>query len=241
MTANPWDRPPIQANGDARKNNIYRGVGLALSNWEYYEFSLGLIFRVIINADWDGPVEQAFGSILIHKGRVEMLQAASKVYFRRHDSVMKTRLSKMLENANKLCARRNEIAHGHVTHYWEEGERRRGWYLLPSYFATNKHEVIGLIVKPPSKFTSVETIKPKRRPLYAYTAQDIEQFADAFWNLAQEAGKVAGQLIDYRLDAKMRALAGDNPELQQIWNETWTQITRSSELTGKRPKRAWRQ
>ena len=87
MTTNPWDRrPTIQSKGDTRKASTYRSVGAALSNWEFYEFSLVLVFRCIINADWDGPVEDAFGSILAHKGRVEMLQAAAKMYFHRHDS-----------------------------------------------------------------------------------------------------------------------------------------------------------
>lgn len=223
MTTNPWDRPPILEKGDRIRNSTYRSVGLALSNWEFYEFALGLIFRCVANADWDGPVDHAYGSIITHKGRVEMIQATAKVYFKRHPTGPRKELTAVLDKAGKLCARRNEIAHGRVQRF----EKRPGWYLLPSHFAINKHELLGVVEGTPSKFGPGRA-KTKRRPLYAYTSKQITGMATAFWDLGQEAAEIPPMLIHARITDRVRKMSETQPELLQVWLEHSTRKSRNS-------------
>jgi hypothetical protein len=76
--------------------------------------------------------------------------------------------------AERLAARRNEIAHGIVKGMPLTGEPKfPGWGLRPSEYASNKNVPYGS----PRFFIT--------RPKYIYTSAEINSFADAFLELVK--------------------------------------------------------
>jgi hypothetical protein len=196
MTVNPWNVQPAPTKGDARKAPLYRSIGQALSNWEFYETTLFLVFKSVTNPGWEAPLESAYGSILAHKGRAEMVSSALATYFTKfpvpHQMAFATSL---LNRGGNFAARRNEIAHGRVLEYFDKSGKRNGFVVRPAIYALNKQELTGFEdrkVHPLLPASSKMILRPK----YAYNSEQIDAFGKAFFNLGTEAGEFALDLLD---------------------------------------------
>src|SRR5262249_42861906 len=122
---------------------------------------------------------RAYGSITTFRGRAEMLQSSSEVYFiYNQDEALENEITAILKLANShLSARRNEIAHGIVQPYFtplSDGTMTpSGFVLYPAYYATRKRRL-------PETIPLTADIKPS----YIYSSVEINCFKDQFETLA---------------------------------------------------------
>jgi hypothetical protein len=140
---NPWDVLQTPERGDEMIDATYRAVGRALSMWEGVEECLasGFAFFVAseIHADYESPAVRAYGSIAGFTGRREMLDAAANAYFFQFPNEQAlTAYRRLINEAQKLSARRNEIAHGRVIQI-----PFHGFYLMPATYNSKKNPIAG--------------------------------------------------------------------------------------------------
>ena len=195
MTTNPWDIPPLPKKGDASKSSTYEAVGLALSNWEFFEFDLGLMFITLLRADEGVAARRAYGSIVTFRGRLELIEAAAEAYFLIHRAPrVKADFRSLMNRAQKYGARRNEIAHGRVEEFKSDKRSKDGWALYPSHFSSNKMTLVG--TRRRKVWRHLHTRLAVTQPRYVYTAAEINAFAKHFWDLAQETSKLLFRVGD---------------------------------------------
>jgi hypothetical protein len=204
MTINPWDIPPLPKKGDASKSITYEAVGLALSNWESFEFGLGLIFITLLRADEGIAARRAYGSIITFRGRLEMIEAAAEAYFLIHRAPrVKADFRSLMNRAQKYGARRNEIAHGQVKEFRLDRRRKaEGWALCPSHFSSNKITLSG--TRQRRAYSLAPTRLAVTKPRYIYTSAEISAFAECFRELGDEAAKLLRRVSDLWLSPLAR-------------------------------------
>ena len=141
-------------------------VGRALSSWERLEIFLAYLFSRLCEAETSAAGD-AYGAILAHNTRNDMLKAAARARFRQEKHHL-TRALDLLNRVRKLAARRNEIAHGIVLRH-QLNKDDEGCYLVPPNYNINKRgDDWGLQGK------------------YRYTSEQIESFAGHFHNIGEE-------------------------------------------------------
>jgi hypothetical protein len=119
---NPWDRRPWPQTGDATANETYAAVGCALSSWERHEAALSFLFAAFVSEGTSRIARRAYNAIRTFEGRAEMLKAASHSFFAAYpDEEMQKRFKDILRNAKEFSARRNDIAHGCVAYFEDNG------------------------------------------------------------------------------------------------------------------------
>jgi hypothetical protein len=187
--ANPWDVLPIEPQGDSDASSIYHAVGLALSQWEGVEGALAQLYMNIINSKSRAAVV-AYGTIASGSGRVGMIMAAAEIESSTIDNIFLSDLKTLLDtHIGKLSGRRNEIAHGQVAEF-TGGGIRQGHYLVPPLYNTRKQR---------SPRTAVQIAEfPFNRFMYAYTATQIDQYADHFWNYIEKIDEMSDRLTQTR-------------------------------------------
>jgi hypothetical protein len=80
--SHPWDSPPLPRSGDSEPDFTFRGVGLSLSQWEYFEGYLGLLYGLLIGAnDQASPGMRAYGAVAGFNTRLDMLKEATNAFF----------------------------------------------------------------------------------------------------------------------------------------------------------------
>ena len=183
----PWDIPPIPIVGDISDDAIFTAVGVALSQWEYFEGYLGEIYAFLIgSALQTTPAMRSYGAISSFSSRVDMIKAAAAAYFTTNNKEPSEELKILLERAKSFSLRRNDIAHGIVQPFTHpSGLQPRTYALLPSRHATRRRRIeYNLEV---SRFDSVHE--------YAYTSNEIKYFGSCFSSLANEATSVWVSLL----------------------------------------------
>lgn len=219
MTTNPWDIPPPPKKGDASKSTTYEAVGLALSNWEFFEFDLGLMFITLLRANEGIAARRAYGSIITFRGRLEMIEAAAEAYFLVHRAPrVKADFRSLMNRAQKYGARRNEIAHGRVQEFkLERRKKSDGWALYPSHFNSNKMTLSG--TRRRKVYLHVHARLAVTQPRYVYTSTEISAFAAHFRELADETSKLLGRVGDLWLSPLARTALRHpeklSPQLQE--------------------------
>lgn len=210
MTINPWDIPPLPKRGDSTKSITYEAVGLALSNWEFFEGFLGLAFRTLLRADERIAANRAFGTLNAFRSRTDMVEAAADAYFAIHRAPrVQADLQSLLNRAGKFGARRNEIAHGRVGQFKGKHGKHDGWGLYPSFLSTRKRELAGTRRKQVWEYIYIRN--PVMRPRYVYTSAEINAFAASFWDLGLELGRLLPRIGELWLPPQAR-LALKHPE-----------------------------
>jgi hypothetical protein len=179
---NAWDIPPPPAEGDEFPHLIYEAVGRALSQWEELEQTLAALYAFFVSIgtqiDFDSPATRAYGTIVGFTGRKDMLDAAAKTYF--HSLPAKQdeeNYAKLINTVARFSARRNEIAHGCVTH---DG---KGWVLRPASYNSRKNPLNNL-------------------PTYTYGSKEIGHLRRSFRTLHVEASGVL--IVNLRTTAPPR-------------------------------------
>jgi hypothetical protein len=120
------------------------------------------------------------GAIRTFEGRRDLLRGVSEGFFAYNPwaSVKQDEVKEILRESQKAVERRNELAHGIVMPYKLEGNSEpSGFCLLPSYYDMKKRDV------------------NSDAPQFAYTAENIDFFADAFRKLQKAPYQVANDVI----------------------------------------------
>jgi hypothetical protein len=193
--SNPWDVFPREAHGDDDADQIYLAVGWALSKWESFESVLANLFRYVVNADFDSAAA-AYGSIISSQSRLEAILAAARAAPAVSPSML-SELATLLDHIGKLAGRRNEIAHGVVTHFTGPETADHGYYLVPAPYNTRKKRPLGKRVGPAMDWGN-----------YAYTAKQIRQYADYFSLFSDKVLPLISQIHEAqkRLERELKQL-----------------------------------
>ena len=136
METRPWEQRPLPKRGDLRPTKTFAAVGQALSHWSRFESHLAILFVSFAAHAGPSPVaRRAFGAVRTFEGRLEMLRAASDVYFAHApDAHKQSEFNKLARRDwREFSARRNEIAHGIVQPNPEgiPGVAIKGYALVP--------------------------------------------------------------------------------------------------------------
>ncbi len=192
----PWDVPDYPKKGDPNLEVTYCAVGRALSQWEWFEGNLSLIFTYVIGTGHGNvAAARAYGAVEVFRARKSLMEHAAEVYFRlAPDDELEKKLKTLLSDAIQLAGRRNDIAHGIVNPYFEgEVPKHSGWVLYPAYYATRKRKL-----SEAGPLTDVTLT-------YAYSSVEIDQFGDEFAKLGHRAGDILG---DFHLRERQKMALG---------------------------------
>jgi hypothetical protein len=187
--ANPWDVLPVEPQGDEEAVELYHAVGLALSLWEVLESAVATIYHDIVGFNSRAAMA-AYCTISSSPGRIDRVLAAAEEADNTHISALQVEeLKQLLVNeVGKLSGRRNEIAHGTVTHVSAPG-RREGHFLMPPDYNTRKRIPYRKIQTGELPFKAIK---------YAYTAAQVQQYGEHFWNYAERIYDVVDALRESR-------------------------------------------
>jgi hypothetical protein len=182
--------PLPDGQGDPDGDVLYRGVGLALSAWEAFEEELAWVVAFVTGGRDLGPV-RAYGSKTARTVRRDELKRLVDAFFAKGErDGDRQQLLSLLDDADTLAPRRNDIAHGRVLRFgphmavepWKDiGKGDRGCWLVAPYYNA-KRTRLAPDGQPP-------TISD-----YAYVAADLEGFAEAFRDLERRALGFSGML-----------------------------------------------
>jgi len=192
QTASPWEIRPKAPTGSPTDDEIYRAVGMALTSWEYAETALAALFARFARAEADSkviePAAQAYGSITNFNSRVGMVQIAAQAFFQLAEDRgcpvddiddVSASFRELTRFTNGLAERRNNIAHGVVSHV-----SGRGHYLMPPMYNSKKYKLV--------------TAPQWERCTFAFTAEDIRYYRANFEELYDEIFAF-DELLDWRL------------------------------------------
>ena len=135
LTLKDFDTPATAVEADKHAKDIYRAVGVALSHWATVEDDMATLFAAVLQTR-SVAAHRALFAVISHRGRIEVIRAAAEVALRPHREILSD-VTERLKILSKAGARRNEIAHGRVTDYSENG-RKIGCVLIPSLFDPRK-------------------------------------------------------------------------------------------------------
>jgi len=183
-----WDRPIAAVEGDKNPYGIFTGVGLGLTRWEMVELRLTELY--VQFAGRVDPME--FGKITAVEKRKAHLAEAATSYFSKcsfyleheHLEADKTATQKLLADYQLASLRRNEIAHGHARNF-NIGSRSLGWYLVATPYNPRTTDQTN-----PFRLNSYMDESPeKSHSIYAYTAENLQTFAQLFFDFERQVGE----------------------------------------------------
>ncbi len=179
MTLKPWEAPPAPLTGDATNTQTFSAVGNALSSWEYFEAYLAMLYANLVggNQNEGFAAMRSYGTIISFQNRRKMLEASIEVHFAVYpDEELQNKLTDILTTAEKLSARRNEIAHGIVQPYVANLTEPHvpSYALFPAYYATSKR-----------KFQEQDLALQLTTAKFVYSSIEIDKFAAAFSALVE--------------------------------------------------------
>jgi len=176
--------------GRQQSNEIFRAVGLALTNWELLEHEMGALFVVLV-APRSNEAMRAYSAVLASGARLKMIGGAAEAFFltREEDPfpALKKQVDGLLEAVEGFAPRRNEIAHGVIgikfadEPMYEHVVPKSSWVLTPSIYAKTKRTMVH------AKLSGIVGLIP----LYEYSSVEINGISAKFRDLKGVASKVA--------------------------------------------------
>ena len=187
----PWDRPPFPKRGNLTQRALYEAIGRTLNAWEEIEISMAHLYAAFATGDrFDPAANHAYGVEANFNQRLAALQRVAEQYFMRHPSQdVEGEFCRLTRFVVGYSARRNDIAHSHaLLSEWviEPGSPqslfslagKHRWCLVPPHFRANK-------------FT------PNKRPAYALTSWEINEFGTVFWDIAHALSNLSIWVIQH--------------------------------------------
>jgi hypothetical protein len=172
MSGNPWDILPREPKGDADEKDLFMAVGFSMTAWENLEASMAFLFRALVLSKSDAPA-RAYASVISFSSRADMVLAASEAT-RQIVSDQHKRVQYLLGLVGKYNARRNEIAHGMVLHFSDNGTDL-GYFLGPNMLTNARKVPWGAEQK--YRYTAVQVL---------YYAAEFHKLSDPVLRLASE-------------------------------------------------------
>jgi hypothetical protein len=131
-----WKTPEEVFGPDIDPDNLYIGVGRALSQWEALEFEVAFLYAVFKGLPRVIDLIKDYGKQgRIFDSRLQLLSDAANQHFRKKPSQeSEGRLSVFVDELRKLADKRHHIAHGIVTQEWDSTAPRLQGF-SPRHFA----------------------------------------------------------------------------------------------------------
>jgi hypothetical protein len=158
---NPWDIPPFPEHGDPSAELTYAAVGRAMSEWETLELYLARLYAKFLGIP---PIQAiaipGYRDVANFHARAKEIENAATKYFVSHPNQEREgEFKQVLDGIRQLASRRNDIAHGVVTLWWNCKETfsqavdRNEFMLVPSTYSDKK---FGNDREPKYLFRSIE-------------------------------------------------------------------------------------
>jgi hypothetical protein len=178
----PWDPLPIEKPGDSSPEPLFCSVGKALTAWERLDGMQAALFSTLVQSRC-GSAERGYGTLQSLQGRNEMVKEAAKAVLPEGQLLDQT--VDALINIARYHPRRNEIAHGYVSHFTSkkqgEAEIDNGHYLIPGLFVTRKRANTEKIYSSISSIEELDELpQPAELVAFAYTAKQIDYYTQQF-------------------------------------------------------------
>lgn len=108
-----FQKPPEFLQDGTTREDIHKGVGAALSNWEAVEFRLSRLYSVFAGRPNDLKAIHEYGDGRIFRDRARILRTAADKYFQANPSQeMEGAFDELAANVVYWADARNNIAHG---------------------------------------------------------------------------------------------------------------------------------
>jgi hypothetical protein len=217
---------PPPEKGEENPEVLWLSIGRAFTSWERLEDEISDLFAVFTGGAPGGqasPAKRAYGAIVGFKGRQDMVSAAAEMFFGQPiigpvdvaaGKAAEKETKSLLNDAGKLAARRNEIAHGQVKQFAIHSPRFQElglktdltWYLLPPGY--NSKKTVGLYphltvnAKERDENTALRQFFAElmRTGLgtYKYNAAQVDHYRSEFDALATRAMRLTDQVLRLR-------------------------------------------
>jgi hypothetical protein len=183
----PWDIAPAAPVGDADVGRIYHAVGLALSRWEILEVALSYLYGTILQAQ-TGAEATAYREAAPGRSRLRLIEGALEAQRAAMPPPLHAEIAAFLDSEiAPLAERRNEIAHGTAVH----AKRGVGGHYLVSPGYTPRKLVWRRVPVATDAF-------PFRRLGFAYTASQVADYGEHFWECARRGFQLGNRLVEAR-------------------------------------------
>lgn len=159
--------------------------------WEILEEAVAALYGTIIGTHSQAAMA-AYGTVASGPGRMGMIVAAAEAEHTFIDKQSLSEVKSLLREIGELAARRNDIAHGTAAMF--SGSLAQGNYLVPPRYNTRRQQ------SPRRVFDlsrSDEFVFGRFK--YAYTAAQIDRYADHFWNYVEKVYDLHDKLTGLRL------------------------------------------
>jgi hypothetical protein len=179
---NPWDVLPREKVGDSDSEPLFSSVGKALTAWEMLDNFQGFLFGSIV-ASRRGAAEVAYGSVASGPGRGGMVIAAADRLFAPQAPELVEEITDLVNDVGRMLGRRNDIAHGVVTEYRQNGEKQGIWLVPPNYNSRRHLNETKHIERMRSLGAAIAFSDESfmfSRLMYAYTAKQVDWYANHF-------------------------------------------------------------
>ncbi len=192
--------------GDKSKEALYESIGRAVTQWSMIDTAVCRLYSALIlpGQRRDMPqlqaVENSLGPIISTQTKLKVIKEA--MHSRQLPRTLDKRLNEHLKILDAAAIRRNEIAHGIVSHI-----KGYGFILSPHIRNTGK------INKNPD-YTNRHGLHPVLDPLwkFRFRSRDINRYSDRFtylfcetWNLAVDVSDELDALHKERLERSARS------------------------------------
>jgi len=180
----PWEVAPPARTGDAEVGRIYHAVGLALSHWEILEVALSYLYATILQSK-NGTAAAAYRAAGPEPSRRQLIHdalAAQQASMPRplHDEIV----AFLDREIAPLAERRREIAHGTAVRI------DHGHYLVAAGYSPHR-------LRWP-RVPLARDLFPFRQLAYAYTAAQITDYAERFFEYSRRGFQLGNRLVEAR-------------------------------------------
>lgn len=117
---------------------FFTAIGIALTEWQYVEKDLYLIFALLIDSPHEKALAAAFHSALNLNIRLDMVDAAAQ--FRLEGTPLLAEWDSIRDKVDTRARLRNKIAHYTVSYNRKARSKHKRIYMEPSHYDVTSHK-----------------------------------------------------------------------------------------------------
>jgi len=175
------------------------------------------IFACLLTAEEPVPVDRAYGAVLTTRGRMEMTKAAAEGFFflypMQDDEQLQKQLGLLIEQVIGFSGRRNEIAHGVVTHNRPLSKAEGTFLRKYRQYKGDPKRPPGYVLQAPDHMSSKTGIEKGETilnpvnyiPDFVYNSAQVNVFAKQFEELREWANPFPLVILGHRNRARERS------------------------------------
>jgi hypothetical protein len=183
----PWEAAPPAMTGDSDVGKIYHAVGVALSRWEILEVALSYLYGAILQAKI-GASASAYRKAAAGRSRLRLIKGALEAQRAAMPEPLYAEILAFLDGeVTPLVRRHNEIAHGTAV---AMRHGIGGHYLVGPGYTPRKLQW--------RRVPMAMDVFPFRRLPYAYTAAQVSDYGEHFWECSRRTFQLGNRLVEAR-------------------------------------------